>query len=256
MYFLKKHALLIVLGILSIHFILGLVISSQESMIYDERAHIPAAYSYVRYGDMRLNPEHPPLIKDFAGLPLLAMNLTFPLSAPQWQTGIGTKEQQWWQQWVMGDLFLNCTDPQLACNDADKILFWSRLPITLLAVILGLGLFFFTRKLAGTLAGLFAVVLYAFDPNIIAHNHYVTTDIGIATFLFFAFYTFVSFLKKPTLKNMLIAGIFLGLAELTKVSAILLFPLFGLFALLFALTKHQEAGNYEESKKWRWHTLL
>jgi len=249
MYFLKKHALLIVLGILSIHFILGLVISSQESMIYDERAHIPAAYSYVRYGDMRLNPEHPPLIKDLAGLPLLAMNLTFPLSAPQWQTGTN-------EQWTMGDLFLNCTEPQLACNDADKILFWSRLPITLLSVILGLGLFFFTRKLAGTLAGLFSVVLYAFDPNIIAHNHYVTTDIGIATFLFFAFYTFVSFLRKPTLKNMLIAGIFLGLAELTKVSAILLFPLFGLFVLLFALTKHQEVGNYEESKKWRWHTLL
>lgn len=246
---LKKHAILIVSGILAIHFILGLVISSQESMIYDERAHIPASYSYVRFGDMRLNPEHPPLIKDLAGLPLLGLNLTFPLSAPEWQTGIN-------EQWTMGDLFLNCTRPNLACNDADKILFWSRLPITILSVLLGFAIFFFTRKIGGTLAGLFATLLYASDPNIIAHNHYVTTDIGIALFLFSAFYTFVRFLKKPTFQNMFLAGIFLGLAELTKVSAILLFPLFGLFVLLFAFTKHKEFGDYQTDRKFRWHTLL
>ncbi len=249
MNFLKKHALLIVIGILSLHFIVGLTISRQESMIYDERAHIPAAYSYVRYGDMRLNPEHPPLVKDLAGLPLLAMNLVFPLSVPEWQTGTN-------EQWTMGDIFLNCTRPEIACNNADRILFWSRMPITLLAVILGFVLFFFTRELAGTLAGLFAVILYAFDPNIIAHNHYVTTDIGIALFLFLAFYTFIYFLKKPTIKNMLVAGIFLGLAELTKVSAILLFPLFGLFVLLFIFTKHKEAGDYRENKIWRWYIFL
>ena len=89
--FLKKHAYLIVAGILSLHFILALVISSQESMIYDERAHIPAAYSYVRFGDMRLNPEHPPLLKDLAGLPLLALDLSFPLNSPEWRSG--TNEQ-------------------------------------------------------------------------------------------------------------------------------------------------------------------
>lgn len=249
MNFLKKHAILIVSVILTLHFILGLVISSQESMIYDERAHIPASYSYVRYGDMRLNPEHPPLIKDLAGIPLLALNIIFPLTAPEWQTGTN-------EQWAMGDLFLNCTKPKLACNDADKILFWSRFPITLLSVLLGFILFFFTRKLGGALAGLFAVILYTSDPNIIAHNHYVTTDIGIALFLFSAFYTFVRFLKKPTLQNMFLAGIFLGLAELTKVSAILLFPLFGLFILLFALTKRQERGIYKTVKQWRWQMLL
>jgi len=230
MEFIKKRATLIVIAILSFHFILSLIVSSQESMTYDEKAHIPAAYSYVRYGDMRLNPEHPPLLKDLSGLFLLPLGLEFPLESKEWLEGYN-------EQWAVGDMFINCNRPELACNDADTILFFSRLPITILAVVLGLFLFFWTKELGGTLAGVFAVTLYAFDPNIIAHNHYVTTDIGSAAFIFFAFYFFVRFLKSPSGKNILLAGLFLGFAQLVKFSAVLLFPVFGLFVILYALAR-------------------
>lgn len=230
MHHLNRHAPWIVAGLLAFYGILSLLISSQESATFDEKAHIPSAYSYVRYGDMRLNPEHPPLLKDLAGLPLLFLNVKFPLDTPEWQTGIN-------EQWTLGDLFMNCTNPNIACNDSDAILFWARLPITLVALLLGLFLFLWGRELGGTLAGLIAVSLFVFDPNTIAHGHYVTTDIGIAAFLFFAFYFFLHFLKHPNWKNVALAGLFLGLAELTKFSAVLLFPIFGLFTLLYALTK-------------------
>lgn len=247
--FLKKHAYLILCGILLLHFIVSVLVSSQESAIYDEKAHIPAAYSYVRYGDMRLNPEHPPLLKDMAGLPLLAFQPTFPLKTTQWQSGVN-------EQWSIGEMFISCTKPEVACNDADKILFWSRLPIILLSVVLGIALFIWTRELGGTLAGLFAVTLYAADPNIIAHNHYVTTDLGIAAFIFFAFYFFVRFLRNPNLENVIVAGIFLGLAELTKFSAVLLFPIFGLFVLLYALTKPKPANTSQSTLIFKLRTLL
>jgi 4-amino-4-deoxy-L-arabinose transferase-like glycosyltransferase len=227
---LKKHAPWIVAGLLAFYGILSLMISSQESAIYDERAHIPAAYSSVRYGDMRLNPEHPPLLKNLVGLPLLLLDVEFPVDTPEWQTGIN-------EQWVLGDLFLNCTEPDIVCNDSEAILFLARIPIILIALLLGLFLFLWGRELGGTLAGLIALSLFVFDPNIIAHGHYVTTDIGIAAFMFFAFYTFIRFLKQPTWKNVLLAGIFLGLVELTKFSAVLLFPIFGLFAVVYALVK-------------------
>ncbi len=249
MEFLKKHANLIVAGILLAHFIVSLSVSSQESAIYDEKAHIPAAYSYVRYGDMRLNPEHPPLLKDLAGLPLLALQPAFPIQSSEWQSGIN-------EQWTIGDMFINCTKPDIACNDADKILFWSRLPIILLSVILGIGIFIWTRELGGTLAGLFAVTLYAADPNVIAHNHYVTTDLGIAAFIFFAFYFFVRFLKNPSLENTVTAGVFLGLAQLTKFSAVLLFPIFGLFVILYALTKIKSPTDQRSIARFKWHTLF
>ncbi|MBI2439131.1 MAG: glycosyltransferase family 39 protein [Candidatus Moranbacteria bacterium] len=228
----KKNAFVIIAALLLVHGVLSFLVAAQESAIFDEKAHIPAAYSYVRYGDMRLNPEHPPLIKDLSGLPLLFLDITFPLSSSEWQSGIN-------EQWTIGDLFINCARPEHLCNDADAILFWSRAPIVIISLILGGVIFFWTRELGGTLAGLFATMLYAFDPNIIAHNHYVTTDIGSAAFIFFVFYGFVRFLKNPSPKNILLSGVLLGLAQLTKFSAVLLFPVFGLFVILYALTKKQ-----------------
>src|SRR3990167_9913178 len=68
-----------------------------DSAIMDELAHIPAGYSYVRFGDMRLNPEHPPLIKDLAGLPLLALDLRFPPDHRAWKDEVNG-------QWEMGSV--------------------------------------------------------------------------------------------------------------------------------------------------------
>ena len=75
MLLLKKYPHVLAGLILSAFFVVSLIVSSQDSTTMDEKAHIPSAYSYVRYGDMRLNPEHPPLLKDLAGLPLLLLNL-------------------------------------------------------------------------------------------------------------------------------------------------------------------------------------
>jgi predicted membrane-bound dolichyl-phosphate-mannose-protein mannosyltransferase len=229
MEFLQKHSLKIACAILLFFFALNLVVSDQEATTMDERAHIPSAYSYVRYGDMRLNPEHPPLLKDLAGLPLLALQPEFPIESEEWKNGINA-------QWILGQKFISCLVPEEACNDADQITFWSRVPIVLVAVLMGIFLFVWTRSLAGKGAALFALTLYAFDPNIIAHSHFVTTDIGIAAFLFFSFYYFVRFLQDPSRRNIIISGIWLALANLAKFSAVLLFPIFGLFVILYALS--------------------
>lgn len=242
---LKKRAPLIVAVILFFHFSLSLVVSSQESMTFDEKAHIPSAFSYMRFGDMRLNPEHPPLLKDLAGLFLLPLNLDFPLASKEWQTGIN-------EQWLVGDMFVNCSRPDITCNDADTILFFSRIPITIIAVLLGVLIFLWSKELGGTIAGLIAVTLYAFDPNIIAHNHYVTTDLGSAAFIFSSFFFFVRFLKNPTPRTIIISGIFLGLAQLAKFSAVLLFPIFGLFTILYALSRSPSQTDIHNG----WHLTI
>jgi hypothetical protein len=218
---LKKNARFIVAGILAVFFIVSLVVSRQESTTMDEQAHIPSGYSYVRYHDMRLNPEHPPLLKDLAGVPLQFMHLQFPTESKEWQSGIN-------EQWTIGNQFIHS-------NNADAVTFWSRFPIVLIGLVLGLFIYIWTKEIAGTLAGLFALVLYAADPNILGHDHYVTTDLGIAAAIFIAYYFFIKFVKRPTWKNVILAGIFLGVAQLTKFSAVLLFPIFTLFAVVYAL---------------------
>lgn len=207
----------------------------------DEKAHIPAGYSYVEYQDMRINPEHPPLLKDLAGLPLLLLSPApvMPQTDPLWESGDWLDKSKFpegpartWglAQWAFGDKILHENG-----NNANNITFWARFPLVFVSLLLGFFIYRWTRELAGTLAGLFAALLYFADPNVIAHSHYVTTDVGIAAFIFIAFYYFVRFLRTPSWKNVVIAGVFLGLAELAKFSAILLFPIFGLFALLVGL---------------------
>lgn len=223
MNFLKKYSSLLVIIILAIVLTISIIVSYQESTTFDEKAHIVAGYSYVKYNDMRLNPEHPPLLKDLAGAPLLFMDLEFPVEDPLWTAGVN-------EQWSLGDKFINS-------NNVDEVTFWSRFPLILIALLLGFFIFQWTKELAGTVAGLFALVLYSFDPNILGHNHYVTTDIGIAAFIFISFYFFIKFLKKPGWKNTVLAGIFLGLAQLTKFSAVLLFPFFAIVILIYAIAR-------------------
>ena len=194
-----------------------------DSATYDERAHIPASYSYVRYGDMRINYEHPPLLKDLIGLPLLLLQPAFPINDPLWTEGVN-------EQWNIGTLFIYGLG-----NNADLIIFFSRLPVILLGLLAAYFLYRYTKESAGTLAALFAILLFVFDPNIIAHAHYVTTDLGIATAILIATYFFVRFLKHPSTKNLVIAGIILGLAQTVKFSAILILPIFGIMSVLYGL---------------------
>ncbi|GBE16803.1 dolichyl-phosphate-mannose-protein mannosyltransferase [bacterium BMS3Abin15] len=223
MNFLKKYSSLFVIITLAIVLFISIIVSYQESTTFDEKAHIVAGYSYVKYNDMRLNPEHPPLLKDIAGAPLLLMDIDFPDKNALWTDGVN-------EQWSLGDEFINS-------NNVDKVTFWSRFPLILIALLLGFFIFQWTKELAGTVAGLFALVLYSFDPNVLGHNHYVTTDIGIAAFIFISFYFFIKFLKKPSWRNTILAGIFLGLAQLTKFSAVLLFPFFALVILIYAMSR-------------------
>ncbi|EKE11492.1 MAG: hypothetical protein ACD_15C00073G0006 [uncultured bacterium] len=223
----EKNYKIIILILLSFIFVVSVLNAGNDSLIYDEAAHIPAGYSYLVAHDMRLNPEHPPLLKDLSALPLLFIQPKFDIAADFW-----TKDNADASQWNAGKSFLFASG-----NNADQIIFWSRLPIILISLLLGFFIFKWTRELAGVTAGIFALTLYSFDPNILGHNHFVTTDIGIAAFITFAFYYFLRFIKEPTKKNVFLAGIFLGLVQLVKFSSVLAFPVFGLIILLYPLIK-------------------
>ena len=191
-----------------------------DSAIVDEVAHIPAAYSYWHYGDMRLNPEHPPLIKDLAGLPLQFLPLKFPDQLAAWTTDVNG-------QWESGWNFLYHIG-----NNADLILFWSRLPILVLGVAFGAVFYRYVRRRWGTAAGLLALLFYALSPNILAHAHYVTTDLGATIFIFIALAAFVRFVEQPSRQNVVILSVALAAANLAKFSAVLLYPFLGVMTLI------------------------
>src|SRR4030042_114941 len=73
--------------------VLATISQKQESAIMDEVAHIPAGYSYLTQQDMRINPEHPPLLKDLSAIPLLFVkNIHFPSDLKSWTSEINRGE--------------------------------------------------------------------------------------------------------------------------------------------------------------------
>lgn len=233
--FAKKYYKYIVAVIIVIFTGISLLNAWNDGATYDEIAHIPAGYSYLTEGDFRINPEHPPLFKVLAGIPLLALDINFDTSLPFWNEINDFGE---YQQWKAGRHIM-----YEAGNDGDQILFWSRVPIIILSVFFGLFLLHWGRQLAGITAGLFVLLLYAFDPNILGHNHYVTTDLGIAFAIAVAFYFFLHFLKEPTWSNAIVGGVFLGIAQLTKFSAIMLIPIFAAFLIAYPLFRISKDGG-------------
>ena len=240
---LEKYQNYIVAAILLVMFIISINVSRGDAAVMDEVAHIPSGYSYIHFHDYRLNPEHPPLLKDLAGIPLQFLHVTFPANEQFWTTDANG-------QWDAGWKFI-----YLPGNNTEGIIFWSRLPIILIALTLGWLIFKWAKELFGTKAGLLALSLYAFDPNILGHDHYVTTDLGVAAFSVFAFYFFMKYLKNPNWKATVLAGIFLGLSQLAKFSAVLLFPIFGLSLLIYIFARREKLpqsifGSLKIKKFW------
>jgi 4-amino-4-deoxy-L-arabinose transferase-like glycosyltransferase len=232
-----KNLAYLILGLtLIFSFVIMFSISSEESAIMDELAHIPAGYGYVEYLDYRLNPEHPPLVKMLSALPLSFMNLNFPTDRSAWQSEVNG-------QWAAGAQFLYESG-----NDADEILKWARVGPIILTLILILFIYFWSKELIGPWWALLPSLLFAFSPTVLSHGHYVTTDIGAALGIFISIYYFIKARLNPSPKNLVFAGVAFGIAQLLKFSTFILIPYFIILVGIFYLTDIYRNWNTPGSK--------
>ena len=201
-----------------------------DSGTVDEIAHIPSGYSYVKYHDYRLNPEHPPLAKALAGIPLSVMNIN------------GFKQDWSWSQinqWEAGWHFIYEMG-----NNADQILFWSRLPMILLAMGLGLIILIWASKWYGRKMGLLALLIYAFYPDILGHGHLVTTDVAAAFGFVITIMAFDKLMENRTWANIAWASLAFGIAQLLKFSSFLLFAILLILVLYRAYLDRDKENSY------------
>ena len=106
-----------------------------------------------------------------------------------------------------------------------------------------------TRALYGYSAGLLALFLYTWDPNIIAHSMLVTTDIYATGMTLFALFFFWKFLNRPNWKTGALSAFVLGVSQLAKYTCIFLYPLFLLIVLVFFYKKWFLALQQKETRK-------
>jgi 4-amino-4-deoxy-L-arabinose transferase-like glycosyltransferase len=183
----------------------------RESLTFDEGNHMFAGYMMWHTGDYGLNPEHPPLAKLIATLPALGRHLWVPeLKNRSFKAEAYIDGGEW-----------------VAHNDGDRnqLVFEMRMAAGVFALLLSLVVFLSAREMFGDWAGLAALALVAFDPNVLANSALVTTDIGVTLFFVASTWCFYRYVKQPTWTRLIVAGVVAGLLLSTKHSGILLAPM-------------------------------
>lgn len=198
-----------------------------NSQTTDEGVHLSAGYTYLKMGDFRYDPEHPPLLKELAAAPLLFINNIHINLGSDWQSAGNFYYDSWREARIFGDNFLYSWG-----NNANQLIFWSRFPIIFLTLILGFAICFLGKKLYGQKAGLFAAFLTLFFPSILAHGNLINTDLGLTLFIFLSVYFWGKYLKAPNVLNLIFAGFFIGLAFASKYTAVILIPILIVLAII------------------------
>lgn len=228
------------LPFLLIFFALGLQTAVSKSATMDEPIHLLRGGALWQTGDTRLQYEHVPLAHWAIGS-LFQFEPTLPRisSLPSWKTV---------EHIPLADEFLSHTR---ATQAAQRALLLARLPILFAIILLGalLGRWARERQIS-LLAELVVMTLYAFSPNLLAHAALATTD-GLLVFTFFAaVWAWERFCKAPSGRRWLLAALLLGLALATKLTALILPPLFLLLAYVNCPKRWRDGKIYRPALLW------
>jgi hypothetical protein len=230
----ERHFLAIAAGLLVVMTIAMSAGVFLDSDVVDEPYHLASGYSFLKTGNLPVTTEHPPLSQVISAVPLLFLDLRL---YPE-----GSDSNGGTLRWATSSDFLyrNRVSPE-------TILAAGRLAKVLLTLALGGLIAWWTRRHFGAVAGLAALLLFAFDPTFIAHGHLATSDLA-ATFGFFAAcIAWNAFLVRGDWRDAFWCGIITGLALAVKYSALLLPVLFVYWYLIQGL--RQAAAL--EPPRWR-----
>ncbi len=208
----------------------------RQSPSWDEGDHIYSGYMNWTQGEYGLNPEHPPLAKLVATLPLLGLHLKV---APR--QGRYFKSEAYYG----GRELIFRNDAKYGGSySADTLLLRVHMAVSAFALITGLLLFLAGQEMFGVGAGLAALALYAFDPTVIAMAPFVATDSAGTCGFFAAVYMLYRFARQMSWQRAIACGVVAGLALATKHSAVLLLPVFLLLAA------GEIAGRWKAHSAW------
>lgn len=204
----------------------GLALTSMagDSITMDEQNHIGRGVAFIHSGDPRLSLEHPPLVNSLSALPMLLIpELDIPYDHPSWQL---QPPDVYWYVFADELVWQRGLDVQVAT-------FLARFPIVVMTLGLALVAYRFGREVWQRPSTFWIIPLILFDPNILAHGRYSTTDLGgtlfmtLATFLLWRLWQCEQF----SWTRWLWAAVGMGLAFASKHTALVFVLIWGVMAI-------------------------
>ena len=193
----------------------GLWSAAVHSQTWDEAYAVAAGYRQVQLGDFGLVYENPPLLGLVVYPPLKLAGTRLPeLRGPTPPP-------------VYGARFLYASG-----NDHRRVLLLARMAV-LAATLAAVGaVVVWAGRLYGRRGAWLAALLCAFEPNWLAHGHLAAWDgLGTAT-ITLATLALAALVSRPSWARVMAAGGLVGLAWAAKHTALLLWPLWAVLALL------------------------
>lgn len=212
---------LIVALLLITHVSLLAVSGWWQSPTLNEPGHLVAGLHHWRTGQFTVYRVNPPLVQLVAALPTLLIGSREDWSA--YHEFVGARPE-----FELGEAFI-------AANRERSMLYfrlarWACIPFSVLGALI---CFAWARDLFGDLSGLFAMTLWCFSPMILGHASMIAPDAHATALGLAACYTFWRWLQKPSWRQAILTGLVLGLAELSKTTMILFYPLWPVLWILY-----------------------
>jgi hypothetical protein len=199
----------VVVALLLVHAIMLAWIAYRNSPTLDEVGHLTAGICVDRLGRLDLYRVNPPLVKAIAALPVLLCG-----PATDWKKYYAGDRPEW----DIGNDFIVANGERAFWYFT--LARWACISFSLLG---GLVCYRWASDLYGRSAGLLALCLWCFSPNILANASLITPDAGAAAVGVAACYTFWRWLGAPRWSRAMVAGLTLGLAELAKMTWLVLY---------------------------------
>ena len=207
----SRRTVALLIGMLALHS--GLVAWNDvwNSPVIDEVGHLTAGIRIWQTGQFDLYRVNPPLVKMVAALPAV-------LGHPNYDWSVYADSPRERHEFVVGQDFIRANGEKA---------FWyfsaGRLCCLPFSWIGALVCFFWAKDLYGERAGLLSALLWYVSPNVLTWAATFTPDVAASSLGLLAAWRFWRWLTSPGWRQAGIAGLALGLAELSKFTRIVLF---------------------------------
>jgi len=215
----------VVVLLLTIHALLLLYGIHCHFATRNEVAHVPAGLAVWETGTFSLYRVNPPLWRMLAVLPALA-------AQPKTDFDDLSDAPSLRQEWDAARRFADLNKS----NYMDLIRL-ARLAGVAWSLLGGWLVYRWASELYGQDAGLVALALWCFGPNILAHAQLVTPDMPATVSGLAATYVYGRYLRRGDWDHTIWAGLLLGIAQLTKFTLLVLYPVWALLFLLYSLDR-------------------
>lgn len=209
---------LVVAGLLAIHALLLGYSATRHSPVHLEPAFLASGISHWNFARFELYRVNPPLPRMISSMPVLMAGCETDWSS--FYDGPGARPE-----YACGEDFIKVNGPRSLWLFTLARL--AGIPINLLGAYIA---YRWSRELYGWWGGFLTLILFVFDPNLLAYGEFATPDGAFTAFGILAGYSFWRWLRHPSWISAVLAGSALGLAELSKLSWLILF---GLWPLLW-----------------------